>query len=910
MADAREEPVRYPAEWEFDAVLADGGTVHVRPIRPDDAAAHLAFFERLSPETRYYRFFSPKATLTPEESKRFTEVDYRDRFALVALHGDAIIAVARYERQGAAPEAEVAFVIDDANQGRGIGTLLLEYLAAAAHDNGITRFTAEVLPDNRRMLDVFQDAGYRTVAQLDGGVVRVELLLEQTERSRAAVEHREHVAEAASIRRMLCPRSVAVIGASHEPGTIGYHLFLNVLAGGFAGPAYPVNPSSPHVASVPTYPSVLDIPGEVDLAVIAVPAASVPAVVDQCVAKGVKGLVVISAGFSETGAEGAALERDVVTRARRGGMRLIGPNCLGIANTAVGLNATFAPRVPPRGRVGFQSQSGALGIALLEWTDRLGIGLSSFVSVGNKADVSSNDLLQYWEDDPDTDVILLYLESFGNPRKFSRIARRVSQRKPIVAVKSGRSASGVRAASSHTAAAASPEVAVSALFHQTGVIRVDTIDELFDMAQVLVSQPLPDGPRVAIVGNSGGPGILAADACDGAGLDVVVLAPQTREALRALLGPNASVTNPVDMVASATPAHYEQALRLVLADENVDAVIVIFTPPLVTRADEVAEAIASAAEGATKPVLANFLASRDVPAALQGGSEGRRRIPSFPTPEPAARALGRLVRYAAWKRRDPGRVPVFADIDRGRARQVVDAVLARAGVAAAEAGVWLDAGEAVTLLRAYGLAVLEVHPVSSADDAAAVAERIGFPVAVKAAAGALVHKTDVGAVRLGLASAEQVREAFEQVTAAAADHGGGVVVQAMAESGVETIVGVVQDPAFGPLVMFGMGGVATELLADRAFRIVPVTDTDAAEVVRSLRASPLLFGYRGAAPVATGALEELLVRVGVLADELPEVVELDLNPVIATPAGVVAVDAKVRVRPVEPHRHDELRRVR
>jgi acyl-CoA synthetase (NDP forming) len=593
----------------------------------------------------------------------------------------------------------------------------------------------------------------------------------------------------------------------------------------------------------------------------------------------------------------------VLDRARRGGMRLVGPNCLGVANTAVGLDATFAPTPPRPGRVAFQSQSGAIGIALLARAASMGIGISSFVSVGNKADVSGNDLLQYWEDDPGTDVILLYLESFGNPRRFSRIARRVSQRKPIVAVKSGRSRAGLRAASSHTAAAATSEVAVEALFRQTGVVRVDTLDELFEVTQVLASQPLPGGDRVAIVGNSGGPGILAADAADGAGLEVVELGAATQDALRALLGPHAAVRNPVDMVASAQPAQYRRAVELVLADEAVDAVIVIFTPPLVTRLDEVAEAVAQAVGGVDdavdegpppKPVVAAVLAGPEAPPAFRGG-DGRRSIPMFTTPEPAAIALGRVAEYARWRRRDPGRVPELPGIDRPGASALVGET-----VAGAPQGRWLDADEATTLLDAFGIPTVEVRRAASPDEASAIAEAFGFPVALKAASGAMVHKSDVGGLRLDLRSGQQVRDAFVAMQAQLGPDLGGIVVQRMARPGIETIVGLVQDPAFGPLVMFGMGGTATELLADRSFRVVPLTDVDAHELVRGLRGSPLLFGYRGAAPVAVDVLEDVLVRIGVLADTCPEVSELDLNPVIVSEKGVAVVDAKVRVRPVEP----------
>ena len=895
----------YPPAWESDAVLSDGGTVHVRPITPDDATRLVAFHGRLSPETVQLRFFSPRPELSPVEVERFTTVDYADRMALVATLGDDIIGVARYDRIPDSDDGEVAFVIEDAHQGRGVGTLLLEHLAAVGRDRGLHRFVAETLPHNRRMLGVFRDAGFQAHSRFQDGVVHVEFPIDPTGDSLAVQQERERRSEARSVARLLEPRSIAVVGASRTPGTIGHELFMNLLRGGFEGPVYPVHPTAPHVASVRAYPSVLAVPDDVDLAVIIVPAEQVPAVVGECATKHVRGLVVISAGFSETGSEGAAAERELVALARGNGMRLIGPNCMGVVNTApgVGMNATFSPAAPVPGRVGFLSQSGALGIAVLDWTGRLGIGVSSFVSVGNKADVSGNDLVQYWEDDPQTDVVLLYLESCGNPRKFARVARRVSRRKPIVAVKSGRSRAGERAASSHTAAAASTDVAVDALFRQTGVIRVDTLEQLFDVAQVLAYQPLPPGRRVAIVGNSGGPGILAADACEGAGLSVPLLSDATQAALRSFLPSTAAVRNPVDMVAAATAEEYERALRLVLDDDGVDAVITIFTPTLVTDPHDLAEAVAGVSAAAPdKPLVASFLALGGVPGAL---GEGPRPVPSFTSPESAAHALARCASYAEWRARPEGSLPALDGIDSDRARALVAAALE--GHAD---GRWLDGSRAAELLGCYGVPVAETVHAATADDAASAAERLGLPVALKAAAGQIVHKTDVGGVRLGLSSAGEVRQAFDDMAAALGEGMGGAVVQAMVPAGVETIVGVVQDRSFGPLVMFGMGGIATDLLGDRAFRILPLTDVDAAELVRSVRGAPLLFGYRGAAPADVAALEDVLLRVGRLVDEVPEVAEMDLNPVIVGPDGATVVDVKVRLVACVPHPEQAVRRLR
>ncbi len=684
--------------WEADVVLVDGVTVHVRPISPDDAEQLPEFHARLSAETIQYRFFSPHPELSDAEVEHFTNVDHDDRVALVATLGPHIVGVARFERLEDPTTAEVAFVVDDEHQGRGLGALLLEHLAAAARERGVTRFRASVLATNRRMLAVFASAGFEESSHLESAVVEVELLIEPSERALAAAEQREHRAEAASVARLLTPRSVAVVGAGRNPSSVGHVVLQNLQAAGFEGPIYPVNPRADEIAGLPTHPSLAAVPGPVDLVVVAVPSAAVLDVVREAIDKGVHGLVVLTAGFGEVGDHAAQDElRDL---ARGNGLRFVGPNCIGVVNTAIGLDATFAPFAPTTGRIAMLSQSGALGIALLERSARMGLGVSTFVSVGNKADVSGNDLLQYWEDDPNTDVVLLYLESFGNPAKFARIARRVSRRKPIVAVKSGRSSAGVRAASSHTAAMASPDVAVDALFHQAGVIRVDTLDELFDMALVLGSQPLPAGPRVAIVGNSGGPGILATDACDGAGLEVPELSADAQTALRAVVDPNAAVANPVDLVAGATPESYEQALAIVLADDTIDAAIVISTPTFAAPSAAVGKVVARAAARTPKTVLGCFLAAPDLPPVLRAEDQAEA-VPVFGSPEPAVRALARAARYGAWRRRPPGAVPSFADCDIDAARAVV-----RRFLSANPDGGWL-APEAVTeVLTAAGVPVV------------------------------------------------------------------------------------------------------------------------------------------------------------------------------------------------------------
>jgi acetyl coenzyme A synthetase (ADP forming)-like protein len=897
---------RYPAQWQSDVVLADGGTVRFRPVRSDDDARLLALYEQLSDESIYLRFFSPVPRPTAAQLERLTNVDYANTMALVAQLGDELVAIARYDRVGP-DEAEVAFTVRDDQQGRGLGTLLLEHLAVVARANGIGTFVADTLPNNRRMLNVFKDAGWKAERRFADGTVHVRFSIEPTPSSVAAVEAREAQAEAASMARLLAPRSVAVVGASREPGTIGHEVFRNLLSYGFQGPVYPVNPSSVSVAGVRAYPTVLDVPDALDVVIIVVPAPLVRTVVEQCAAKHVHGLVVITAGFAEVGPEGARAQREIVEVARRNGMRLIGPNCLGVVNTApeVRLNATFAPAPPVPGHVGFLSQSGGLGIELMARAGALGLGVSAFVSVGNKADVSGNDLLQHWEHDPNTSVILFYLESFGNPRKFARLARRIARVKPIVAVKSGRTIAGSRAASSHTAALASPDVAVDALFRQTGVIRVDTLEELLGTAQVLSSQPLPPGRQVAIVSNAGGPGILAADACAGAGLDVVELSEGTQAALREFVAPGAAVRNPIDLVAGASAVEFERALRVVLADDTIDIVLAIFVPPLVTRAEDVARAVATAARDAgPKPVVACFLGREGVPDELRG-RDGARTVPSFSFPEAAARALGRCADLADWRRQPVGREPSFDDIDLAGARKLV-----RERLAARPEGLWLDVDDAAEVLRCFGIPMARSRLVADAEEAVRAASEIGYPVVGKAGAPEIVHKSDEGAVALGLTDAAAVRRAFDGIARRLGDRMGGMIVQETVPRGVETIVGVTQDPSFGPLVLFGLGGVTAELLADRALAIVPTTDEDARRLVRSLRGSPLLFGYRGRPAVDVGALEQLVLRVARLADELPEISEMDLNPVIVTERGAVAVDVKMRCAAAELPPPPDLRRMR
>jgi acetyl coenzyme A synthetase (ADP forming)-like protein len=888
----------YPAHREADVALRDGATVHVRPVRREDEGAILRFLQELSPESRWLRFFTSRADFE-DLARRAVDLDYRDRYGLLATAGldGRVVGHAVYLRSGP-DRAEVAFTVADDFQGRGLGTILLGQLAEVADENGVAVFEAEVLPQNHRMIEVFRESGFPAEIHSEPGVITAAFPTSLTRGAVERFEGREQLAAVAALRSFLAPRSVAVVGASRSRGTIGGEVFHNLLAYGFQGPVFPVNPKAEVVQSVSAYPSIRDVPGPVDLAVIVVPADAVIDVARDCAAKGVRGLVVISAGFAETGEEGTVRQRELMAVCREAGMRLIGPNCMGIMNTAsdVRLNATFAPSVPPQGRVGFLSQSGALGLAIIDYAESLGLGLSSFVSVGNKADISGNDLIQYWESDEDTDLILLYLESFGNPRKFSRIARRVGKAKPIVAVKSGRSAAGARATSSHTGAMlAASDVTVDALFAQAGVIRTDTLSEMFDVASLLASQPPPPGGRVGILTNAGGPGILCADACEAEGLVVPGLSDGLRSRLREFLPREASLGNPVDMIASASAEDYRRALELLARSGEVDALVVIFIPPLVTRPEDVASAIRVGAEAGPPdvPVLSVFMSARGVPDELRGEGRG---IPSYAFPEDAARALARATRYGTWRQEPEGMVPEFADVRREEAAAIMASALA-------DGPRWLAPDEDAVLLSCYGIPTAEWRLVSEPDEAGRAAQDLGREVALKAVAPTLLHKTEAGAVRLGLRGPARVEKAAREMREAVKRAGHqieGFMVQRMARPGVEMLVGVVHDPLFGPVVAVGAGGTAVEVMKDIQVRIAPITDRDAAQMVRALATFPLLDGYRGAPKADVAALEEILLRVGALVEAHPAVAEMDCNPVIVSPEGTMVVDARVRVESPPP----------
>ncbi|WP_031037688.1 bifunctional GNAT family N-acetyltransferase/acetate--CoA ligase family protein [Streptomyces sp. NRRL F-5650] len=922
----------YPAHWEADVVLRDGGTARIRPITVDDAERLVSFYEQVSDESKYYRFFAPYPRLSAKDVHRFTHHDFVDRVGLAATIGGEFIATVRYDRIGpggtpaAAPadEAEVAFLVQDAHQGRGVASALLEHIAAVARERGIRRFAAEVLPANTKMIKVFMDAGYTQKRSFEDGVVRLEFGLEPTDRSLAVQYAREHRAEARSVQRLLQPGSVAVVGTGRAPGGVGRSILGNVRDAGYTGRLYAVNRAFPEdqkeLDGVPACRSVRDIDGSVDLAVVTVPAAHVPDVVAECGEHGVQGLVVISAGYADSGPEGRERQRALVRQARSYGMRIIGPNAFGIINTSpdVRLNASLAPEMPRPGRIGLFAQSGAIGIALLSRLHRRGggvtghTGVSTFVSSGNRADVSGNDVLQYWYDDPDTDVALMYLESIGNPRKFTRLARRTAAAKPLVVVQGARHG-GVAPQGHAVRATRLPHATVSALLRQAGVIRVDTITELVDAGLLLARQPLPAGPRVAVLGNSESLGLLTYDACLSEGLR-----PQP----------------PLDLTTAASADDFHAALSRALADDTCDAVVVTAIPTVGEGAAgdaALAEALRSAAAAVpTKPVLvvhvelgglaeALSAAASTAPQAAPDRAEdagsaapaeqppvvrapaGTHLIPAYPAAERAARALGEAVAYARWRREaaDPGKVPEYEDIDeKGAAEQI-------AGHLARGQGLTLGTRETCELLATYGLHVHRALPAPTPEDAAAAARTLGYPVALKATAPHLRHRADLGGVRLDLADEEQLRRAYAELTELFGQPAElRPVVQGMAPRGVDTVVRAVIDPAAGAVLSFGLAGAATQLLGDMAHRLIPVTDRDATALVRSIRTAPLLFGWRGSAPVDSAALEELLLRVSRLVDDHPEVVAVTLEPVVVAPHGLSVLGASVRLAP--PPARDDL----
>ncbi len=889
----------------LDIMLRDGSVLHMRPLIPEDREALLGLFNRCSPETRRYRFLRMIASLPDDMLDRLVIVDGRRHVALAVWFGEGdesrIVAVGRYHAlSGSSTVAEVSFLVEDAMQRRGIGTVLLDTLAEIGRENGITRFSADVLADNRAMLSVFRKAGYAITSGIGYGVTHLEFPILRSEIAESRREAQAAQAERASLQAVFAPAAVAIVGASRNPASVGGSLFRNLLGWGFAGTLYPVNPEARSVAGVRAFRSVSELPEVPELVMIAVPADRVLDVARESASAGVRALCVITAGFAEAGEQGRAAEAELLAICRASGMRLVGPNCMGLVNTAptTRMLGTFAHVDPPAGNVAMSSQSGAIGIALMEQAARLGLGVSSFISIGNRADVSSNDLLHYWEFDDATDVILLYMESFGNPRRFARTARIVSRVKPIVAVKSGRTPVGAEAASSHTASLAGSDRAADALFAQTGIIRVDTLDDFFSVARLLSSQPVPEGNRTAILTNGGGPGIIAVDAAVAAGLEIPALSEETRQRLRAVLPPNASVRNPVDTIAGAGPETYRHCLEILCDDPELDAIVVIFIPPLATPTTEVAAVLAevlAARPELHKTVVAVFFDPATSMVSLPVGKDGERRaVPVFTFPEAAVNALGRAARYGAWR---SGPIGSFKScpVDDSEARRVVHSN---------EPGVWLSPDDVADLLASAGIRIVRPVIVRSPEEAGRIAlQSVGSSaarLAMKVAHPAILHKADVGGVLLNIdpAGAAQGYRQLEKQLAAS-----GITLEAaslmpMAAPGVEVLAGMTLDPVFGPLIAFGIGGYFVELIRDVAFRVLPLTDRDVAAMIDATRAGQLLRGYRGSPEADIPAVENLLLQLGSLVEAVPEIAEIDLNPVIVHPRGegLTMIDARIRLK--------------
>ena len=872
------------------ALLADGTTITIRPAAPGDYEAVKQLHEAMSPDNLYLRFFSMSPRAAEQEARRVSRDDGPDHRhgALLGFLGDELVGVASYEPAAADPEsAEVAFAVADRMHGRGVATLLLEHLVSLARERGVSVFTASTLPENIAMLRVFADAGLTVTRRMDYGVIELSMpvprsvALGEPSRYLDAVAGREQRADVVSLEPLLRPRSVAVVGAGHRPGSIGRSILLNIRDAGFAGTLHAVNPHVADIEGIPSVPTLAALPHAPDLVVVTVPADAVLDVARESGQRGARSLVVITSGLS------SAQSASLLGTCRRWGMRLAGPNCFGVAVPSLGLDATFAAHHPAAGMAGLVVQSGGVGLALLEHLSRLGIGISSFASVGDKLDVSGNDLLQWWAQDGTTRLAVLYLESFGNPRKFARTAARVSATMPVLTVHAGRSAPGQRAAASHTAAAAAPLITRQALFEQAGIIATTSFGELLEAAVLLASQPVPTGSRVCVISNAGGAGVLAADACAEAGLTVATLSHAAQARLAAILPAAAALGGPVDTTAAVSAGAFSAALAEVAGDTGVDAVIALVVP---TAAADLIPALRAA-----RPPVPLAAVLLDQPDAVQllpppGDGPAGLGVPAYAYPESAARALSRAARYGSWRSRPAGTVPQIGGIDAAGARALIASFTGRV-----PGGGWLPAREADRLLRCYGLPMVASQLAVTADEAAAAAAGLGGRVALKAEGCGLVHKSDAGGVLLDLDGPAEARAGFTTLARRFADNFSGVLVQPMITGGTEVIIGVVQEPIFGPLVVFGLGGAATEVLGDHAARLAPLTTADADDLIHSIQAAPLLLGHHGQPPADLAALRDALLRISRLADDLPQVAELDLNPVIARPDGVVAVDARIRV---------------
>ncbi len=892
--------------YSADVTIKDGSMLNIRPVLPGDLGILKDFIRKTSRQALRFRFMGSSGS--PEDNTSFMMPDAETGYALIAMRQGAVAGHAAFYYSGSEKKsAEASVLVGDEFREKGIGTALLQFLAEIAFRAGVLEFTLEMLPENAAMINVVKHLGFPFKTEIAPGSITMRIPTSLSGGVIRAFDEREAASTKESIRSFLAPKTVAVIGASRRKGSIGWQLFRNMIEGEFTGVTYPVNPEAPSVQSVRAYGNVLDCPGTIDLAFIVVPAKYVLETADQCGRKGIRSIVVISSGFSEMGSSGGEkMQQELLDVCRKYGMRLIGPNCMGILSTdpEVSLNAQFSPFSPKRGNVSFLSQSGALGIAVIQELNSLGLGLSSFISVGNKADISGNDLLQYWEDDRMTDVILMYLESFGNPRKFSRIARKVSGKKPIIVVKSGRTLSGSRAARSHTGAMVSAsDITVDALLSQSGVIRAQSLNELFDLASILSTQPLPEGNGVAIITNAGGAGILAADACEAAGLKVVEFSEEVQGELGKILPSIASLRNPVDMTAGATAGDYYRAIMAACRDPGVGSLIVIFVPPIEINAADVASRILQAASdlGGKKTVISVFMASMGLPEML---SAGEMKIPSYKFPEDAAIALGKAVKYAAWKKEPKGTYAHERNSRFSEAAAIVAGAMGRGKD-------WLSLDETIPLLSIYGVEFIRTEFARTPEEAEAAASRLGGKVVLKVDSRTVLHKSDVGGVKLGISQpavkgeAERMKRDIEKMGHSL----DGFTLQSMAKPGLEMFVGVTHDRDFGPILACGYGGTYVEAMKDISVRITPLSDSDASRMLQSLKTYTILKGYRGEKPYDTAALEKLIMSVNAMVEDIPEIQELDLNPVIVHEKGITIVDARLRVGSTRPDVPEGVKRI-
>jgi acyl-CoA synthetase (NDP forming)/GNAT superfamily N-acetyltransferase len=880
------------AEGSAYALLTDGATIEIRSARSEDFTAVRDMHAKMSPDNLYLRFFSLSPLSAEREAHRICREPGPDHAVLLAVLDGEVVGSCAYERAaGGSRSADIAFTVADGMHHRGIGTLLLEHLVSLARSRDIRTFTADALSENSPMLRVFADAGLPVQRSLVDDVYAFTFPLPVDEADAAlgtyrdTVAVRERSADVASMRPMLAPASVAVIGASRRPGSVGRVILQNIISGGFPGPVYPVNPLAAELDGVPCIPSAAALPDHVDLAVIATPPTAVLGIAEDCGRRGVKALVVIAAGLS------GPARAELLSICRRHGMRMVGPASFGVANPSICLDATFAARHPAAGTAGLALQStGGTGFVLLEHLSRMGVGISSLVSFGDKDDVSGTDMLQWWESDEQTKLALLYLESIGNPLKFARTARRVGRTVPVLTVAVGRSATGKLLAGARAAKAATPLVTRQALFEQAGIIAAANLGELLDTTALLAAQPVPAGSRVGVVSNTRGAAVLAADACSDAGLQVARLAAHTQQALRDMLGRDAMVAGPVDTTLLVTPGLFRQCLELVGTDPGVDVVLALTATT--ASGDLVSEV------GAARlhvPIAAAVLDQVEAVRLLPGREEDSPAVPAYAYAESAARALGHAARYGIWRASPPGHVPDLEGVRQARARDLVAGFLAKPS-----RGGWLSLDPTAELLGCYGVPLADSAVVATEDEAIAAAERFGGPVALRADVPGLLRTSDARDVLTGARGADEIGRGFRLLHEVFGSRLAGVIVQPVVAGGVEVTISVLHEQVAGPLVLFGVGGPADDELADRAARLAPLTDADADDLIRSVRAAPRLLGLRDTPAADLTALRDMLLRVSRMVDDLPQIAELELSPVVARPDGVQAVDGRIRIRTAEP----------